>query len=223
VAGRIADETGALRATLALFCHATALSALGYLGAFGFWVLLSIGLLHAIALAPTTNIADALAVVASRRQGFEYGWVRGAGSAAFIVASVLAGMTVSRLGLDVTVVLQTGLMLAVPLVLCLVPPVLGSRLVEKVEMGSIGGLFGLAIFRRVVAAAALILGSHALHDTFSVIRWTNAGISAPTASLLWSLAVAAEVFVFFLAGPWLLKRITPAHAIAIAAVVGALR
>ncbi|MFM9849211.1 MAG: MFS transporter [Hyphomicrobiaceae bacterium] len=99
VAGRIADATGALRATLAFCCLATALSALGDLWASGVWVLVGVGLLHAIALAPTTNIADALAVVASRRQGFEYGRVRGAGSAAFIVASVLAGAAVSRLGL----------------------------------------------------------------------------------------------------------------------------
>ena len=96
VAGRIADATGALRATLAFFCLATALSALGYLSASGFWLLLGIGLVHAIALAPTTNVADALAVIAARRQGFEYGWVRGAGSAAFIVASVLAGAAVSK-------------------------------------------------------------------------------------------------------------------------------
>jgi PPP family 3-phenylpropionic acid transporter len=178
---------------------------------------------HAIALAPTTNIADALAVTAARRQGWEYGSARGAGSAAFIVASVLAGVAVSRFAIDVTVVLQAALMLTVPMILWFVPPVLASRLAEPVELDSIRSLLGLAIFRRVVAAAALILGSHALHDTFSVIRWTNAGISAQTASMLWSLAVAAEVFVFFLAGPWLLKRLSPAHAIAIAAVAGALR
>ncbi|MFM9849210.1 MAG: MFS transporter [Hyphomicrobiaceae bacterium] len=114
-------------------------------------------------------------------------------------------------------------MLTVPMILWFVPPAFASRLAESVELGSIRSLFELAIFRRVVVAAALILGSHALHDTFSVIRWTNAGISAQTASLLWSLAVVAEVVVFFLAGPWLLKRVTPAHAIAIAAVAGALR
>ena len=71
--------------------------------------------------------------------------------------------------------------------------------------------------------AALILGSHALHDTFSVIRWRAAGISPQTISLLWSLSVAAEVVVFFIAGPWLLNRLTPAAAIALAALAGASR
>lgn len=59
-------------------------------------------------------------------------------------------------------------------------------------------LLRLRQFRLVIVVAALILGSHALHDTFSVIRWRAAGISPQTISLLWSLSVAAEVVVFFL-------------------------
>ena len=95
VAGRIADRTHALRATLAACTITTALAALGYLSASGFWALLVVSLLHALALAPTTNLADALAVVASKREGFEYGWARGAGSAAFIVGSIAAGFAIS--------------------------------------------------------------------------------------------------------------------------------
>ena len=36
-----------------------------------------------------------------------------------------------------------------------------------------------------------------MHDAFAVIRWSGAGIGAPTAAALWSLAVIAEVAVFF--------------------------
>jgi PPP family 3-phenylpropionic acid transporter len=223
VAGRIADRTHALRATLAICCGATALAALGYIPATGFWPLLAITLLHALALAPTTNLADALALVASRRQGFEYGWVRGAGSAAFIAASILAGFAVSGFGLGVVMILQTALMLTVPLALRAVPPVNVSHIAKPLERDGIRALVGLSVFRRVVLVAALILGSHALHDTFSLIRWTNAGISAQTASMLWSLAVAAEVLVFFFVGPWLLERLGPARAICIAAIMAALR
>jgi MFS transporter, PPP family, 3-phenylpropionic acid transporter len=43
------------------------------------------------------------------------------------------------------------------------------------------------------------------------------------ASALWSLSVAAEVIVFFLIGPWLMRLLTPAGAIALAAVAGATR
>ncbi len=99
IAGQVADRTQALRATLAACTIATALAALGYLSAPGFWVLLAVSLLHALALAPTTNLADALAVVAAKREGFEYGWARGAGSAAFIVGSIAAGFAITTFGI----------------------------------------------------------------------------------------------------------------------------
>ena len=224
VAGRIADRTYALQTTLAVCTICTALAVLGYLSASGFWALLAVSLLHALALAPTTNLADALAVIASRREGFEYGWARGAGSAAFIVGSIAAGFAISMSGLWIVVVLQAMLMLAVPFAVRLVPSVTGSRpTTDRVSGVGLSALLRLAVFRRVVLVAALVLGSHALHDTFSIIRWTNAGISSQTAGLLWSLAVAAEVVMFFVLGPWLLARLKPAHAMAIAALAGAIR
>jgi PPP family 3-phenylpropionic acid transporter len=223
LAGRIADATNGLRMTLALCCVGTALTALGYLAASGFWPLFGVGLLHAIALAPTTNVADAIAVSAARRHGLEYGWVRGSASAAFIAASVAAGAAVYVADLPVVVVLQAGLMMAVPLLLMAVPAARAPQEKHGIDGEGVRLLLRSPLFQRVVLSAALILGSHALHDTFSVIRWTNAGISPQAASLLWSLAVAGEVLVFFLAGPWVLQRISPPQAIAFAAVVGAVR
>jgi PPP family 3-phenylpropionic acid transporter len=224
MAGRIADRTHALRAALAVSTTATALTALGYLPATGFWALIAVALLHALALAPTTNLADALAVVASRRQSFEYGWARGSGSAAFIIGSIAGGFAISASGIWIVVVLQALLMLAVPFAARWVPPVTGSRpATDQVTPDGLMALLQLVVFRRVVLVAALVLGSHALHDTFSIIRWTNAGVSPQVAGLLWSLAVAAEVVMFFGVGPWLLARLQPAHAMAIAAVAGAIR
>jgi PPP family 3-phenylpropionic acid transporter len=84
-------------------------------------------------------------------------------------------------------------------------------------------LLGNVVFRRVVLVAAFVLGSHAMHDTFSVIRWSAAGLSPMTASLLWSISVAAEVVVFLLIGPWLVRTLRPAGAIVVAALAGAAR
>jgi MFS transporter, PPP family, 3-phenylpropionic acid transporter len=224
LAGRVADRTQALRLTLAVCAMATAAAAVGYLPAWGFWPLLIVSLSHAFALAPTTNLADALALVASRAgQGFEYGWVRGAGSAAFILGSLIAGLAISVYGLPVIIGLQVALMLAVPLATRLVPAVVEpvDETAQAISRAGIVDLLRLRVFRRVVLIAALILGSHAMHDTFAMIRWTGAGITPYAASVLWSISVAAEVFVFFLAGPWLLRVLTPAGAIALAALAGA--
>jgi PPP family 3-phenylpropionic acid transporter len=70
--------------------------------------------------------------------------------------------------------------------------------------GYVGTLLRLPGFRRVVLVAALILGSHALHDGFAMIRWRAAGVEPGTAGLLWSEAVAAEIVVFFAIGRLLL-------------------
>src|SRR6202045_5064292 len=76
-----------------------ALITLGYLPARGLWLLLAVGVFHSAALAPLAPLSDTLALGAAAaarsddavRRGFEYGWGRGAGSAAFILGSGLSG------------------------------------------------------------------------------------------------------------------------------------
>jgi PPP family 3-phenylpropionic acid transporter len=227
IAGRVADRTHALRMTLAICAAASALAALGYLAAWGFWAILAVTIAYAFALAPTTNLADALALVASRSStnGFEYGWVRGAGSAAFIAGSVVAGAAIWSYGLSVVAWMQALLMLAVPIASRLVPAVEVPHRVEGdgYSPAQVSTLIRSPVFSRVVLVAALILGSHSMHDTFAVIRWTAAGIPPRTAGILWSLSIVAEVAVFLVIGPRLVGLLTPAGAIRLAALAGACR
>jgi hypothetical protein len=61
--------------------------------------------------------------------------------------------------------------------------------------------------------AALILGSHALHD---ILGHSLRAVGPPqTISVLWSLSVAAEAVVFFFVGPGC-HRLTPAAVMALA-------
>jgi PPP family 3-phenylpropionic acid transporter len=94
---------------------------------------------------------------------------------------------------------------------------------EPSSFGAIRELLGIAVFRRVVLIAALILGSHAMHDAFAVIRWDAAGIGPMMISILWSEAVAAEVIVFILIGPRLVDTIGPGGAAAVASLSAILR
>ena len=195
------------------------------------WSLLGVSLLHAASLAPITVLADALALgsasppPSSGRRGFEYGWVRGAGSAAFIVGTLLSGQAVSAFGLDLIVWLQALLLGAAAFAAILVPELIHTRTADAVRApeGGVLMLLRLPLFRNLILVAALILGSHAMHDAFAMIRWSAAGISPATASLLWSEAVAAEVLVFFVIGPALVTRLTAAGAAALAALAGMLR
>jgi MFS transporter, PPP family, 3-phenylpropionic acid transporter len=231
LAGRIGDLIQALRIVLVICIALAASVTLGYLAAHGFWILLGISLLHAASLAPITILADALALgsaspaPSSGRRGFEYGWVRGTGSAAFIVGILLSGQAVSVFGLDLIVYLQALLLGVATFAAILVPELIHSRTADAVRApaGGVLILLRLPLFRNLILVAALILGSHAMHDAFAVIRWSAAGISPGTASLLWSESVAAEVLVFFVLGPALVTRLTPAGAAAVAALAGMLR
>jgi PPP family 3-phenylpropionic acid transporter len=231
LAGRIGDLIQALRLVLVVCIALAASVALGYLAAHGFWIFLGVSLLHAASLAPTTVLADALALgsasppPSSGRRGFEYGWVRGTGSAAFIAGTLLSGQAVSAFGLDLIIYLQAVLLGVAAFAAILVPELIHDRTADAVRApaGGVLILLRLPLFRNLVLVAALILGSHAMHDAFAVIRWTAAGISPATASLLWSESVAAEVLVFFVIGPALVTRLTPAGAAAIAALAGMLR
>jgi MFS transporter, PPP family, 3-phenylpropionic acid transporter len=84
-------------------------------------------------------------------------------------------------------------------------------------------LLKLPAFRTVIVVSALVYGSHALYDAFAVIRWSAAGLDASTISILWAEAVAAEVAVFFLIGPWLIDRIGARGAAVVAALAGVVR
>jgi len=231
LAGRVGDLIQALRVVLVVCIALAASVTLGYLPAHGFWILLGISLLHAASLAPITVLADALALGSASppprngRRGFEYGWVRGTGSAAFIVGTLLSGQAVSAFGLDVIVYLQALLLGAAAFAAILVPEVMHARTNDAVRApaGGVLILVRLPVFRNLVLVAALILGSHAMHDAFAVIRWSASGIGPAAASLLWSVSVAAEVLVFFVVGPALVTRLTPAGALAVAAVAGMLR
>jgi PPP family 3-phenylpropionic acid transporter len=231
VAGRIGDLMQALRVVLVVCIALSALVTLGYLPASGFWMLLGLSLLRAAALAPVTILSDALALgcasapPASGRRGFEYGWVRGTGSAAFIAGTLLSGQAVGAFGLDVIIWLQASLLGAAALTAIRVPELAHDRTADAVRApaGGVLVLVRLSPFRNLVLVAALILGSHAMHDGFAVIRWSAAGISPATTSLLWSESVAAEVLVFFVIGPALVTWLTPAGALAIAALAGMLR
>jgi PPP family 3-phenylpropionic acid transporter len=229
LAGRIADLYDALRAVFACSALAAAVTAFGYLPAHAFRSVSAVSVIYAAMLAPLTTIADALSLAAARPHGeakrrFEYGWVRGAGSAAFILGSVLAGQAIVAVDLDVIIWCGSAFLVAAAAAATLVTtsrPSIASPSVGGSP--SIRGLLRLREFRLVLTIAALVLGSHAMHDSFAMIRWKSAEISPPTASLLWSESVGAEVLIFVVIGPRLLDWIGPTRAMTLAAVAGIVR
>ena len=224
--GRLADRMRHPSRVLAGFTAAAALIATGYGPARGVALLLCVSVAHAAVLAPLTPVADALSLGSSKAQpGFPYGWVRGAGSAAFIAGTLASGQLVGRTGLGVIVWLNAGLLAVAALWAALVPDQVAGTAGANTATGRGAWrlLFEVRLFAPLMAVAALIGGSHALHDSFEVIRWRSAGLSATQVSVLWSLSVAAEVVMFLFLGRRILDRLGPAHALLLSACAGMVR
>ena len=256
VAGQLADRLDAARLVFAGCAIGAALAALFYVGAYGFWPLLAVALLQAAALGPLAPLGDSLVLPAAaattnatgqaERPGFDYGprfdygTVRGTGSGAFILGSILSGEAVGIAGLGAAMWLNAGLLAAAALSVARVRPLpraaaaamppaapYGGRPVGRhpgPRVGhDIGALLRVPAFRRVMLVAALILSSHALHDGFAMIRWRAAGIAPGLTGLLWAESVAAEVVVFFAIGRPLLDRLGTGGAAMLAAAAGLVR
>ena len=229
VAGAAADRLQRARTVFAVCTIGAAILALSNVALTTFWPVFAATVLWSASIAPAAPLTDALALAAAKprhgNRGFEYGWVRGAGSAAFVLGTLGAGQLVGPLGVSVTLALQASLLVFTATWIIRVPNYLamprGSR--NPAEEGMLFELLRLRAFRQVVLVAALVLGSHALHDSFAVIYWTSAGISPAVVSILWSEQVVAEVVVFLLIGPALLGWIGPARALTISAAIGAIR
>ena len=230
-AGQFADVFGTFRLELALFAIAAAVASLLYLPAQYFWLLALVNLTQAAVLAPLVPLADALALSWSRsttRGGaFEYGWVRGIGSAAFIAGVLVAGQSAVVWGLPSVLWLTAAGLFATALSTRFVPDLSqganSTTRKRKIIDRDWLVLLRQPVFARMVLAAALVLGSHAMHDAFAIIRWRNAGISPAVSSVLWSESVGAEVLVFVLLGPWLLGLLGRSGALALGAGAAVVR
>ena len=219
--GNLADHVGAKRVLL-LAAGASGLVGLGYLAAHGFWSLLLVCGSHAGATRSWAASSDALALAARAAQRvFAYGWVRGIGSAAFIVGTLSSGRLVASFGTASIIVSSSILFLAMMPAVLAIPHVKAPA--HAAASGGIRAILAIPAIRRVLIVAGLVIGSHAMSDAFAVIQWQSARIGAGTIGLLWSEAVLSEVGVFLFVGPWLLARIGPVGALVIGASAGIVR
>ncbi|MCK1494358.1 MFS transporter [Bradyrhizobium sp. 180] len=228
---RLADVLGSLRLVLASCAVLAAGAAAALVWADGFWWLFVLALAQAAALAPTTSIADALSVNAAKPQmggrPFEYGWIRGSGSAAFVVGTIVVGQLIGPADLMPVIWMNASLLIAAASATVFMPAVNAQAAPPappaSLAFGEVGALLAIPRFRILILVSALVYGSHSMHDAFAVIRWSDAGIGTSVISVLWSEAVAAEVLVFFFVGPRLIERFGVRGAAILAAAAGIIR
>ena len=137
--------------------------------------------------------------------GLDYGRARLFGSGAYILGALLAGWAVARFGAGRLVYLMIALLLLHGLMqLPRAAPALQNR-ASAAQGESLGfaALLRQPGTRGMLLAVSLIQGSHAAYYTYGVIYWQAAGIAPQQISGLWSVAVAAEIVLFFFSRRWL--------------------
>ena len=168
---------------------------------------------------PMLPLADAYALRGVVRYGLNYGRLRLSGSAAFVVGALACGLladAISAQRLIWVIVALAVLCTGASLVLQRMDKPASSRAGVQ---GS-GALLRDPGFLSIIAAAALIQGSHAAYYTFASITWQAHGLDGLTIAGLWVLGVLAEIVVFGLSARLTLQ---PATMMVIGAVAAVMR
>ncbi|MCW5758989.1 MAG: MFS transporter, partial [Phenylobacterium sp.] len=181
---------------------------LGFLG----WTL--VWFAASSAFSTMSPLTDVIVLARARRDGFNYGWPRGIGSVAFIVANVVMGAVLTWGSPELVLVWITAAVSLTALgARYLLPPdpvheegVLPAPAADR--FAGLGALLRDPAFMTAALACGLIQSSHAFYYSFSTLTWKQQGVPEGLTGVLWGVGVAAEVAFLWWMEPWR-RRIGP--------------
>jgi PPP family 3-phenylpropionic acid transporter len=203
-----ADGFALRRTPLSLMAAAMALVYVAVAVGQGFWVWLALCFVSQSLYANLSPLADVITLRRARTEGFNYGWPRGIGSAAYIVGNVGMGVVLSLAPPNALMVwiVASGLAAAAAARWLLPPDKVRDRteeaLAEESPLRRLRRLLGDPVFVLAIVACGLIQASHGFYYGFSALAWKAQGISSSYVGLLWGVGVAAEVAFPWFLEPW---------------------
>jgi len=205
---------------------ATAYALTGLVEGFAFWApLWFVGATCSAALIPLT---DAMTVRLAHRFGFSFAAPRGLGSAAFVVANVIMGALLTRVGVDAILVwivaVNVLMSLSARFILPSEPVTDGGRTRKRDRFRGLGEMARDPVFMGTILAVGCVQSSHAFYYGFSAISWQAQGLTESVTGLLWAFSVVVEVALMWWGEPWRRRRgIGPLTLLAIGAAAGVVR
>jgi MFS transporter, PPP family, 3-phenylpropionic acid transporter len=165
------------------------------------------------AFSTLSPLTDVIVLKRAQRDGFNFGWPRGIGSAAFIVANVGMGALLTRGSPELVLVWITA---AVALTAIgarfLLPPdpvhEEGHVAAAADRWAGVGDLLRDPGFMTAAISAGLIQSAHAFYYSFSTLAWKAQGIPESMTGILWGVGVAAEIVFLWFFEPWR-RRVGP--------------
>jgi PPP family 3-phenylpropionic acid transporter len=168
----------------------------------GFWAILLVTGLMALATTGIMPLAETLAMSGVRLGGLDYGRMRLWGSLSFIAAGFIAGLALAREGPAAVL----WLLIAAAVITAVVGHVLPREAGVAASGAASGrqpfsaaealGLLGSGRFLLFLAAGGGVAASHAVFYTFGVIEWQRQGLAPHWAGVLWAVGVGVEIAIF---------------------------
>jgi PPP family 3-phenylpropionic acid transporter len=218
----VADRRGDHRFVVVLLSWAALCGLLLLSQAHGFWMLLVLTLVIAMAWTSIMPLAETVTMSAVRSKGLDYGRMRLWGSLSFIAASIVGGMAVGWLGPASAVWLMVaGGALTVtaahglPRPTALAPADQSGR--RAPAWSAIRPLVTSRSFLLFLLAVGCVQAAHAVFYTFGTVHWRAQGLSATWSGVLWAIGVIAEIVLFAFSG-----AAVRATGVAVLIMVGAL-
>lgn len=153
----------------------------------------------ALGQAPSVPLCDLIALAATRADPrLNYGVLRSAGSAVFIVATLAGGALLGVVRIDAVVIA-----LAVAAALACASTLLQDHPRKAPAPISEAAPVAVPVTRTLaftVAGAALVHASHGFLYGFASLEWQSRDFSGPLIGALWALGVGAEIVLFAVLG-----------------------
>ncbi|WP_040975918.1 3-phenylpropionate MFS transporter [Necropsobacter massiliensis] len=164
-----------------------------------FWLLCAAIWLFAMLNAAGMPLSDTLASTWQKQIQLDYGKARLIGSAAFVVGVTLFGYLIGIIG-EASIIWILAALLGLYAVMQMNSPHTPPH--DEAESAVENTVTFKQLLKdnttlRLLIAISLIQGSHAAYYAYSVLYWTDSGLSVQTTSLLWGLSVVAEIVLFF--------------------------
>ena len=194
-------------------------------GGFGWWTV--VWFAASSMYSTLSPLADVITLRRARIDGFNFGWPRGIGSAAFIVGNIGMGAILTRSSPDAVLVWMVGAIAATAVAArYLLPPdpvqEEGHAEAFSDRMAGLGGLLRDPVFMTAVVSAGLIQSAHAFYYGFSTLAWKQQGIAENLTGVLWATGVMAEIAFMWFLEPWR-RRIGPRNLLMLGGAAAVLR
>lgn len=174
----------------------------------GFWQVLPVAALYAIAIGCIMPLIETIALNGVREEGLHYGRMRLWGSLSFLAANFITGLAIDHLGKGTILWVMIAATAAMAAAAHLLP--VSRRALEqlKSQAGPLGAppaapagsaamlLLRSPVFPVFLLTVGAIQGAHAFFYTFGVLHWQSQGYSAAGTGVLWAFGICAEIVLF---------------------------